>query len=70
LWFRSKYIPQALAGIEVVASGFCVVCTVAFLLFPGFEAVVNLWWFDMPMGIFDIATSIRLLVRGLRPLAT
>lgn len=27
--------------------------------------VVNLWWFDTPMGIFEIATSFWLLFRGL-----
>jgi hypothetical protein len=29
--------------------------------------VVNLWWFDSPMGIFEMALSFWLLFKGLRP---
>lgn len=32
---------------------------------PDFSKVVNLWWFDSPMGIFEIATSFWLLLKGL-----
>jgi hypothetical protein len=66
LWFRSKYIPKALAGWGVISSAFCVACTFAFIIFPNFVNVVNLWWFDSPMGIFDIVTSFWLLFTGLR----
>jgi hypothetical protein len=33
---------------------------------PNFANVVNLWWFDTQMGIFDLTTSLWLLFRGLR----
>jgi hypothetical protein len=66
LWFKSRYIPRALAVFGVVSSAFCVVCTLVFYIFPSFDNIVNLWWFDSPMGIFDIATSFWLLFRGLR----
>ena len=36
-----------------------------FYVFPNFDQIVNLWWFDMPMGIFDIALSFWLLFKGL-----
>jgi hypothetical protein len=29
--------------------------------------VVNLWWFDTPMALFELALSFLLLFRGLRP---
>ena len=29
--------------------------------------MVNLWWFDMPMVLFEIALSFLLLLLGLRP---
>ncbi len=29
--------------------------------FPTFDKIVNLWWIDLPMGIFDIALSCWLL---------
>ena len=66
LWFRSEYIPRPLAVFGMVASAFCAVCTAVFLIYPEFAATVNLWWFDTPMGIFDLATSFWLLFRGLR----
>lgn len=67
LWFKSRYIPRALAAFGVIASAWCVVCTLVFYIFPRFDTVVNLWWFDTPMGLFDLVTSFWLLIRGLRP---
>ncbi len=67
LWFKSRYIPRALAAFGVISSAFCVACTLVFYIFPNFDKIVNLWWFDTPMAIFDIATSFWLLFMGLRP---
>jgi Domain of unknown function (DUF4386) len=67
LWFKSRYIPRALAAFGLISSAFCVVCTLVFYIFPDFDKIVNLWWFDTPMGIFDIALSFWLLFKGLRP---
>jgi Domain of unknown function (DUF4386) len=67
LWFKSRYIPRALAAFGVISSAWCAACTLVFYIFPNFDKVVNLWWFDMPMGIFDIATSFWLLFKGLTP---
>lgn len=66
LWFKSRYIPRALAVCGVISSAFCVVCTLVFYIFPSFDKIVNLWWFDTPMGIFDIALSFWLLLKGIR----
>jgi uncharacterized protein DUF4386 len=70
LWFKSRYIPRALAAFGVISSVFCVACTFVFYIFPSFDKIVNLWWFDSPMGIFDIATSFWLLFKGLTPSVT
>jgi hypothetical protein len=67
LWFKSRYIPRALAAYGVITSAFCVACTLAFFIFPTFDKTVNLWWFDSPMGVFDIVISFWLLFKGLRP---
>ena len=67
LWFKAKYIPRPLAAWGVISSVFCAACTFAFIIFPDFAKVVNLWWFDTPMSIFDIALSFWLLFKGLRP---
>jgi hypothetical protein len=66
LWFKSCYIPRALAAFGIISSAFCVACTLIFYIFPGYDKVVNLWWFDTPMGIFDIVLSFWLLFKGLR----
>jgi hypothetical protein len=66
LWFKSNYIPKALAAWGVISSAWCAACTFAFIIFPNFDKTVNLWWFDSPMAIFEIATSFWLLFKGLR----
>ena len=65
LLYRSNYIPRALAAFGVIASGWCAACTFAYIIFPAFAGVVNLWWFDSPIALFEIATSFWLLIKGL-----
>ena len=67
LFFKSNYIPRGLAAFGMIASGWCAACTFAFIIFPSFAQVVNLWWFDSPMSLFEIAASLWLLFKGLRP---
>ncbi|HET9824840.1 MAG TPA: DUF4386 domain-containing protein [Chitinophagaceae bacterium] len=66
LFFKSHYIPRALSAFGVVASLWCVLCTVIFLIFPTFADIVNLWWFDSGMAIFEVVTSFWLLIKGIR----
>ncbi|GAA0710328.1 DUF4386 domain-containing protein [Dokdonella soli] len=67
LWFKSRYIPRALAAFGVISSAWCVFCAFAFLVFPHFDAKVNASWFDLPMVIFEMALGLWLLVKGLSP---
>jgi hypothetical protein len=67
LWFKSRYIPRTLAAYGVISSAFAVACTFVFYIFPGFDKIVGLGWFDSPMGLFDIVLSLWLLFKGLRP---
>jgi hypothetical protein len=70
LWFKSAYIPKALAGFGVIASAWCVFCAFAYLVHPGFGDVVNIWWFDTPMVLmFEVVLGFWLLFRGLRSTA-
>ena len=69
LWFKSRYIPRALAGFGVIASAWCVLCAFLYLVFPGFGDSVNIWWFDTPMALFEVATGVWLLFKGLGPRA-
>jgi hypothetical protein len=67
LWLKSRYIPRALAAFGLISSAWCVICAFVFLIFPNFNQVVNDYWFDSPMAIFEIAVSFWLLFKGLRP---
>jgi hypothetical protein len=66
LWFKSGYIPRSLAAFGVIASGWCVICAFIFLIFPSFDEIVNAYWFDSPMAIFELILSIWLLAKGIR----
>ena len=67
LWLKSKYIPKGLAIFGVIASGWCVLTAVLYLIFPDFNKIVNDYIFDSPMGLFELVVSVWLLVKGLRP---
>ena len=69
LWFKSRFIPRALAGFGLIASVWCVFCAFTFLIFPHFVETVNASWFDMPMVLFEIALGLWLLFKGLGPAA-
>ena len=66
LWFKSRYIPRALAAFGVLSSGWCVICAFAFIMVPSFEKTVGATWFDLPMALFEMATGLWLLIKGLR----
>ena len=66
LWLKSNYIPKGLAIFGVIASAWCVICAFVFLLFPNFNKIVNDYWFDSPMAIFELILSVWLLFKGIR----
>jgi hypothetical protein len=51
----------------MISSAWCAACTLVFYIFPDFTKVVNLWLFDSPMAIFELALSFWLLFKGLKP---
>src|SRR2546429_4252606 len=67
LWFKSNYIPRGLALYGVISSAWCVVCAFVYLIFPHFNKIVNDWWFDFPMAVFELVLSFWLLFKGLKP---
>ena len=67
LWFQSSYIPRALAAFGVISSAWGVICAFSFIVFPHFDKMVDAYWFDVPMTIFEIALGLWLLFKGLRP---
>jgi len=66
LFFKSGYIPRGLAALGVIVSAWAAVCTLAFIISPDFAKVVNLWWFDTGLGLFELATGFWLVIKGLR----
>jgi hypothetical protein len=66
LWFKSGYIPKGLAVFGVISSAWCVICAFIFLIFPHFNKIVNDYWFDSPMAIFEMVLSFWLLFKGIR----
>jgi len=70
LWFKSNYVPRGLAVFGVISSAWCAACALVFFVFPGFGKAINLYSFDSPIGLFEMALSVWLLVKGVRtPLA-
>jgi len=68
LWLKSNYIPKGLAAFGVISSAWCVICAFVFLIFPHFNKIVNDYWFDSPMAIFELILSFWLLLKGLKPI--
>jgi hypothetical protein len=69
LWLKSNYVPKGLAIFGVIASAWCVFCAFVYLIFPHFNKIVNDWWFDFPMAVFELVLSFWLLFKGLKPVA-
>jgi Domain of unknown function (DUF4386) len=67
LWWKSNYIPKGLSLFGVISSAWCVFCAFIFLIFPNFNKIVNDYIFDSPMALFELAVSVWLLFKGLRP---
>src|SRR5207237_10472751 len=66
LFFKSGYLPRPLAAFGVIGSAWSAVCTIAFIISPDFAKLVNLWWFDTGLGLFELATGFWLVIKGLR----
>jgi hypothetical protein len=67
LWLKSGYIPKALAVFGFFSSIWCVICAFIFIISPNFGKIVNLWFFDMPLVIFEITLGFWLIFKKLRP---
>jgi hypothetical protein len=65
LWFKSRYIPRALAIFGLVTSAWCVICAFAFIVFPNLNRTVDAYWFDVPMTLFEMVLGFLLLFKGL-----
>jgi hypothetical protein len=65
LWFKSRYIPRALAALGIFSSLVLAIVTLAILVFPPLEAVVGLAYMA-PLFIYEVGLGIWLLVKGIQ----
>jgi len=70
LWLKSNYIPRGLSIFGIIASAWCVICAIVYLIFPDFNKIVNDYIFDSPMALFELVVSFWLLFKGLKPVAS
>src|SRR5262245_37988926 len=65
LFYRSAYIPRALAGLGVVGSAVSFLAGIIGLVFPESGGALQVGW--GPIGIAEIGTAFWLIVAGIRP---
>jgi len=65
-FLKSRYIPRLLGWFGLLASAWCVFCGIAFLVDPGFAAIVHPGWYDMPLVVFEIILGFWLLIMGIK----
>lgn len=65
LWFKSKYIPRALAALGVFGGLMMAAGSFAIIIFPKLAKIVGLAYM-MPLGVFEVTIGFWLLIRGLR----
>ena len=69
LWFKSRYIPRALAAWGIFASALVGIAALAIMVFPGLADMVTPAYF-VPIFIFEVTLGVWLVTKGIRaPLA-
>ena len=69
LWFKSNYVPKALAVLGVFGSLLLAAGSFAIIIFPELAKILSLAYM-MPLGLFEVAMGFWLLIRGIRPSRT
>jgi hypothetical protein len=64
LWWKSRYIPRALAALGIFGALLLAIGTLVIMVFPGLGAVGLTYM--MPLGIFEVGLGLWLLVKGIR----
>jgi uncharacterized protein DUF4386 len=65
LWWRSRYIPRWLAGLGIFASAIMAAVAIGTIVWPPLAGIVTLAYMA-PMGVYELALGLRLLVRGVQ----
>ncbi len=67
LWFKSRFIPSALAAWGIVASSLMGASAFSFIIFPELAKIVPVEIYGAPIFFFELTMGFWLLLRGLRP---
>jgi hypothetical protein len=67
LWFKSRFIPRALAAWGMFASFLMGACAFSFIIFPELAKVVAVEIYGAPIFFFELTMGFWLLLRGLPP---
>jgi hypothetical protein len=67
LWFKSRFIPRALAAWGMVASILMGACAFSFIIFPEFARTIPVEIYGAPIFFFEMTMGFWLLLKGLRP---
>jgi len=65
LWFKSNYIPKAIAALGVFASFLMGTCTFAFIIFPEARDVITIEYYGGPIFVFELTIGFWLLFKKL-----
>ena len=65
LWFKSGFVPRALAGFGVVASLLMGVCAYSFIIFPELAPIVPVGIYGGPIFLFELTIGVWLVFKGL-----
>lgn len=65
LWWRSRWVPRALAALGVFASALLAAGSLALIAAPSFARPFGMAYM-MPMGLYELALGLWLLLRGVR----
>jgi Domain of unknown function (DUF4386) len=65
LWFKSRFIPRALAAWGMVASFLMGACAFSFIIFPELANVISVDIYGAPIFFFELTMGFWLLLKGL-----
>ncbi len=63
LWFKSRYIPRALAAWGIFSSLVLAIGTLVIMIFPGLAAVGIVYM--LPMGVYEVGLGLWLVAKGI-----
>jgi hypothetical protein len=67
LWFKSRFVPRALAAWGVVASFLMGASAFSFIIFPELAKIIPVEIYGAPIFLFELTMGFWLLLKGLRP---